>query len=798
MGVLRFKVFRDIWMNKVRTLQVVLIIGIGAAAFGMILGTRNLVIPGMQNMWRGIDPAMIRMSVGPSISEDGLASLKREAGVKDIEGFSSTTIEWRLTPDQEWKQGGLTMRADYQHQRLNKLELVQGDWPVDKSIGIENGSDAYFGIKLGDSIYLRINDREFHIRSNGILYNQLAQPAFLSGPAQFYVTRDDYERMVGDRDFNRILVTAPVWDEKAVQDLGDRLQKRLDKQNIGSSRIITDPNKHFFQDQMDGLFLLLGILSALALVLGLLLVYNTINALISQQVDQIGILKAVGARTWQIVLHYFGMIFLYSLLAMLIALPLGIFGAWAMSTWLTGSFGAVMGSSRIDSASITIMLIIVVLAPLVASLIPILSGARTTVRDAISTYGLSAKAGLLARIFARAKHVSRMALLTISNTFRHKWRVAILEVSLVMSGLMFMMVISVQDAVAHTIRDVMFSILDADATYVLNQPERIEEIDKLVLSYPGVKSVEMWGLIGATIRPKGQPESEDDKSALMLGVPLPTQLYGYQLRGGRWLEPQDERAVVLNQKLAEDVGVGVGDWVTVRYGENNSTDWQVVGLVFDPILTSSANVPREMLLRDNGITGRSNTVWVKFDTEDPNRQIAMGKGLRDFLKQNHVDVSAQRGVFGIGGDSTVETGNAFVNQFNFLVILLGVMAVIIGVVGSIALSGALSLSVMERRREIGVMRAIGASAWSIFRLFIGEGLILGWLSWLIALPLSIPAGQVMVKALGAAFQLDIVYQYTPRGAIMWLGIITILSILASWLPALGATRISVRESLAYQ
>jgi putative ABC transport system permease protein len=798
MGVLRFKVFRDIWMSKSRTLQVVLIIGIGAAAIGMILGTRNLVIPGMQRSWRSISPAMINLNIGSSISEDGLASLKHEAGVQAIEGFSSTTIEWRLNPNDEWKPGGLNMRADYQHQELNKLELVQGDWPTDKVIGIENGSDSFFGIKLGDSVYLRINDREFHVRSTGVLYNQLSQPATFGGTAQFYVTRDDYERMVGNRDFNRILVTAPVWNEKDVQALADRLQNRLDKQNISSGRFITDPNKHFFQDQMDGLFLLLGILSVLALVLGLLLVYNTVNALISQQVDQIGILKAVGARTGQIVLHYFGMIFVYSLLAMLIALPLGIYGAWGISTWLVGSFGATLGVFQIDRTSVLVMIVVVLAAPILASLVPILSGARTTVRDAISTYGLNAKAGLLERILAKARHVSRMALLTISNAFRHKWRVALLEVSLVMSALMFMMVISVQDAVAHTIRDVMFSILNADATYILNQSERIEEIDKLVLSYPGVKSVEMWGLSGATIRPKGQPESQDDKSVLMLGVPLPTQLYGYQLRTGRWLVPQDERAMVLNQKLAEDVGVGVGDWVTIKYGENNSSDWRVIGLVFDPILTTSANVPREVLLVDIGNIGRSNTIWVKFTTEDPASQITLAKGLRDYLKQNHVDVSAQRGVFGIGGDSTAETGNAFIAQFNFLVILLGLMAVIIGVVGSIALSGALSLSVMERRREIGVMRAIGASAWSIFRLFIGEGLILGWLSWLIALPLSIPAGQLMVKALGAAFQLEIVYQYTPRGAIMWLAIITVLSIFASWLPAFGATRISVRESLAYQ
>jgi putative ABC transport system permease protein len=126
------------------------------------------------------------------------------------------------------------------------------------------------------------------------------------------------------------------------------------------------------------------------------------------------------------------------------------------------------------------------------------------------------------------------------------------------------------------------------------------------------------------------------------------------------------------------------------------------------------------------------------------------------------------------------------------------MAIIIAIVGSIALSGTISLSVMERTREIGVMRAIGASSWDISRLFIGEGLILGWLSWLIALPLSLPAGRIMLTAISQAFRQDYLYHYTPTGALLWFGIITILSVLASWAPARSATRISVRESLAYQ
>jgi putative ABC transport system permease protein len=515
-------------------------------------------------------------------------------------------------------------------------------------------------------------------------------------------------------------------------------------------------------------------------------------------VDQIGIMKAIGARTWQIVRLYLTIILFYSLLALSVALPIGILGARAISSWLVGSFGATIGGFEIDQTSVIVMIAVVLLSPLLASLVPIFSGARTTVREAISTYGLSTRTGLLERMLAKMRSISRLVLVTISNAFRHKGRVVLLQISLVMSGLMFMMVVSVRDSVSYTIRDVLFSILSADVTYVLDRNYRIEQVEQITRAYPGIQSVEMWVLANGSIRLRDQPETEDDESVLVFGVPLPTHLYGYQLRAGRWLLPEDTSAVVLNQRLAQDLGAGVGDWITIRYTDRRQSNWQVVGLIFDPVLTNSAHVSRPLMQRDLGLVGKASTVWIQTVTSDPSSQIEFGKNMRAYYERSHIEVSPQRGVFGIGGDATVETGNAFIGQFEFLVILLGLMALIIGIVGSIALSGALSLSVMERRREIGVMRAIGASSWTIFRMFIGEGILLGWLSWLIALPLSLPAGRLMVQTLGAAFNLDIVYQFTPTGPILWLGIITILSILASGLPARGATRISVRESLAYQ
>jgi putative ABC transport system permease protein len=362
-----------------------------------------------------------------------------------------------------------------------------------------------------------------------------------------------------------------------------------------------------------------------------------------------------------------------------------------------------------------------------------------------------------------------------------------------------MMVMSIRDSAQYTVNDMMFKILDGDISLVFDAPERIEHIEELALKHPEVSAVESWEFLGAGIRPAGQTETEDDETAQIFGVPLPSIMYGYQLRGGRWLDPTDTYAIVLNTKLAEEVGVGVGDWVTIKYAEFNERDWQVVGLVFDPIFITSSIVPRDILLDDLNHPGRVQSVWLNTHNQDPEAQIEIAKALRAYFDQNNVKMSPVRGVFGgFGGEATVQIARAIVNQFNFIIVLAGIMAIIIAIVGSIALSGTISLSVMERTREIGVMRAIGASNWTVARLFIGEGLILGWLSWLIALPFSQPGGRLMMSSLSAAFQQEYIYKYTPTGALLWLAIITVLSILASWLPARSATRVSVRQSLVYQ
>ncbi|MCP4536466.1 MAG: ABC transporter permease [Chloroflexi bacterium] len=801
MSILRRKVWRDLWNYKGRTLQVVLIIAMGAFAIGLIVGTRNMVVAGMEEIWQASSPAMIHLATFPRVDDDALAVLERVEDVTGVEGYADVSIEWRLSPNDRWQPGNLIARNDYEDQRFAQVDLLSGNWPHRRVLAVGQGSDVAFDIQEGGQIYLRVDDREYVVDVGGVIYDPNVQPPSFGGNANFYTTRNRLEDMTGSRDFNRILATATRYDETLVTTVADDMQNKLERQGVRSGGFappngsrFTDPAKHFFQDVMDGIFFILGFMAFLALVLGLFLVYNTITAIISQQISQIGVMKAVGASAGKVLSLYLLNVSAYGFLALLVALPLGIVGAHLLGTFLLDSFNA-ESEFVLSTSAIVAQAIVALLSPLVACLVPIFTGARITVREAIKTYGLSAGSSLLDRALAKIQRIPQMVSLTISNTFRHKQRVFLTQLTLVLSGMIFMTVMSARDTTVYTFDELLFSIFEFNVNFQLDDLERIDRVEELTLSQPGVKAVEMWRMDNTAIRLASQPESDDDESTLMVGVPLPTALYGPQIRAGRWLRPEDTYAVVLNQILAEDAGVGVGDTVTLNHGGSDESDWLVVGLLFDPVITNSAHVPRDVMLREVRSVNKAGTVWIQTEQNNPAAELAAAEELREFYTQNRLEVNAG-GVF--GQDTATEVIDNILGQFAIIITLLATMAVVIGIVGSIALSGVLSLNVLERTREIGVLRAIGASSSAIGRLFVGEGMILGWLSWLIALPLSIPAGKLMAQGLGSAVNIDLVYKFTPIGALCWLGIITVLSVAASWFPARGATRISVRESLAYE
>jgi putative ABC transport system permease protein len=797
LGVVRYKIWYDLWENKGRTLRVVAIIAIGAFAVGAILGGKEFILKDLARTWQASNPATIGLSVEPAVSEATLEALENLRGIETVVGWHQETVKWRRRPGESWQPAILVAIDDYEAQTIRQVKLDEGAWPARKAIGVQRGRE----LGLGDGVELEIKDKDYTMEINGILYNAAHPPPFVFPEPMFFTSQERFKQLTGESRYSLVLATIPNYSDERVKAAADLIQQELEKQDIevkpaipapGGFRTRTSkPDRFIVQDALDGVFLMLTIMATATLILGLFLVYNTINAIISQQISQIGIMKALGAKFSKILGIYFSTVIVYAVLALLIAVPLGALGAYGLRLALIGRLKMIPGPFEISMTAVAFQAAVALLSPLVIAIVPILAGARVTVREAISTYGLAGSGGLVDRLLARVQFIPRLLSLTISNTFRNKRRVVLTQVTLVGAGIIFMMVMNTRVSLLYTFSDMLFTIFELNVMLDLKHEERIEEIEALTWSYPEVQAVEVWGAATGTARLQGQPESNEDSEINLRGLPLPSQTYVPQLRAGRWLQPEDSYAVVLNQALAADMAVGVGDWITVDVPAKGESDWRVVGLVFEPLDQEGALMSRDTLLKEINQVGRGKAIKVKTLAGDASSERQAAEALRRLYEDEGYEVVATT------TETTHQVTAQRTEQMSLLIALLSSMAIMIAVVGAVALSGTLSINVMERTREIGVMRAIGASSLTVAGQFVGEGLILGWLSWLLAIPLSLPISRLVIYNLSGLMNIELIYQHSMTGVIYWLVIVTVLAFVASWFPAQKAARTSVRESLAY-
>ncbi|MCB0212063.1 MAG: ABC transporter permease, partial [Anaerolineae bacterium] len=669
-GAIRYKIWYDLWENKGRTLRVVAIIAIGAFAVGTVLGGKEFILKDMARNWQASHPATIGLFVSPAVDDTMIETLENLRGIETVIGWQQETITWRPDPSVAWEPAILVALDDYEDQSIRKVVVDSGDWPHRKLMGVQRGR----GLDIGDRVQIEIDDKDETIEFNGVIYNAAHPPPFVVPDPMFFTTQERFAQLTGEKNYSLVLATIPNYSQERVLAAADRIQHELEKQDIEVRAAIpapggfvtrtSHPDRFIAQDALDGVFLILTIMSVATFILGLFLVYNTINAVITQQINQIGIMKAVGARYSEIILVYMVIVFVYALLALLVAVPLGTLGANGLRFGMIGRIQMTPGPFAISTTAVTVQVVIALLSPLVIAIIPIMSGARITVREAISTYGLGSASGVLDRLLAQLQFIPRILTLTVSNTFRNKKRVAFTQITLVGAGVIFMVVVSTRVSLLYTFSDILFSIFDVNIMLDLKDEERIEEIESVSMSLPDVEDVEVWGTSRGKARIKDQPEANDDLEINLRGLPLPTRAYLPQLRAGRWLEPDDTYAMVLNQAAATEMGVGVGDWITVDIPTKRESNWQIVGLVFEPLDQESAVVPRDTLLREIRQVGRGTAIRVKTIQNDADSELNAAIALRELYENRGYDVIASR------MDTTHRITELRVEQISILMALL--------------------------------------------------------------------------------------------------------------------------------
>jgi putative ABC transport system permease protein len=335
-----------------------------------------------------------------------------------------------------------------------------------------------------------------------------------------------------------------------------------------------------------------------------------------------------------------------------------------------------------------------------------------------------------------------------------------------------------------------------DVRIAFEGDERADHLTRLAGQLPGVIETEAWYTTGASILTAGQSTRDAGIGAILHGIPAGSAMYRPLIVAGRWLEPGDRRALVIDQETAEDYGIRVGDRVTLDLGQYGDNEWPVVGIfqtVFDGgFFGAPVYAPLEEVYQVTRQHRRATQILVRAGNDHPAAVAGLSGQLQSLFEARQRDVDLN------GSGTTAEDREFADSQYAININMLLMLSTVVALVGGIGLMGALSISVVERTREIGVMRAVGARTRIIMGTLVMEGVLQGLLSWLVAVPLSFVIGRPMAEQMGRIMlDTNLDYAYSTEAVLIWLGMVLLIAGLASVLPARSATRISVRESLAY-
>lgn len=796
-----YKVIHDLFGNKTRTLLIVLSMAVGLFAIGIILSARSILSEGLARSFAAIHPSSGTVRTIELFDEDFLQSVRSMPEVREADARRNISARMEVAPG-EWKNISLFVIANYEDIRINKVSSQSGAWPPpEREILIERAALQVIKAQVGDTIRIKMpNDTQREMRIAGLAYDPAQLPAQIDGTPYGYISFDTLEWLGEPYGFNELYIVATRLEDTAwAQDVVNRVKDKAEKSGYTIPLSMTaEPGQLPMDDILQGILLLMGSLGVLSLFLSVFLVVNTVSALLAQQKRQIAVMKAIGGASLQILGMYLVMVIAYGILALLIAIPLGTLGARALSQTLAGMFNFNLPAMDIPMQTILTQIVIGLVLPVLASLFPFLSSLRVCAAEAMSAYTIGKGrfgGNWIDRLlsgsnlwFTRRLSI-RPLLLSIRNTFRSKGRLALTLTTLTLASATFVSVFNMRASLSTTVDD-MIKWFDFDILVTFDRAYRSDKVQNEALEVPGIAQTDVWlQLPVRRVRPDGSESGMMYMFAPNVGESALVR--SPAISEGRWLTPEDDNAVLVPSALFNDEpDLGIGKEIILKiYGKEESFKiiGTFVGTPFAPVIYANYNY----LSRVANRVEEADALLVRTERHGATAVNAGSEALEKHFEEIGLRVSTVNTL----PDEKAEAEASF----DVLVVLLLVMAILLALVGGLGLMGMMSINVLERTREIGVLRAIGAPNRAVAQVFILEGITIGLLSWMLGSLLAIPMSQALNRAVGGAIMgTPLSYSYSMPGFWLWLVVVLLLSVLASFIPARNASHLTVREVLAYE
>ncbi|KPL78811.1 hypothetical protein ADN00_06210 [Ornatilinea apprima] len=791
------KVFRDLWNNRSRTILVIFSIAVGVFAIGMIAATYQALTASLANQYAGMRPADIILKTAPLLDDDFVSSIRHMRGVDEAEGRLALPL--RISLDGEgrtWRDLTLYSLADYENQRLFLVREQDGSWPPNKGeVLMERASMEFIGAQPGDQILVKTaGGKQYRLTVTGRAHDLYRIPPVIEGWIYGYVGMDTLRWMGQPEGYNELYVSTTSSDSTSVRAISEKVADRIEGLGLPVyQKTLPNRHEHPMNFIISTILVLLGLLAGLSLFLSGLLVVNIVSALVAQQERQIGIIKAIGGRSGQIIGMYFSMVIFLGLAACMLAIPASQLGAQALAGFVAQLINFDPPQVGMKPSIILLQLGVGLIVPILAAAPAILSGNNVSPARVLSEYGINqvwGGFGTLDRLLALIPRLPRDLLLSIRNPFRKRKRLLLSLLTLTLAGAIFMGIVNLRASLNETLNQ-MLGFWEYDAWLVVDEYVHNERLIRTALSVQGVEQAEAWGFtLGRYVRADG---TESD-NLYLLAPPAGTELLNPPIISGRGLLPEDTNAILVSPGfLANEPDLGIGSKMSVKIDgrEETYTIVGVMNMMGNSTIGYFTLIDYEDFCQHVRKWNRANALIFTIAASDLTAQQEVSSAVEQRYDHNNIEV--------ISNFLISEEREEIDAAFAIIVALLMLMSVVLATVGGLGLMGTMSLNILERTREIGVMRAYGASSKAVFRVVIIEGLLIGAMSWVLAIVFSIPISVLLARAIGLSFMdFPMPASYSMGGIAIWAVLVVVISILASLFPAMRAVSLTVTQVLAYE
>jgi putative ABC transport system permease protein len=815
-GLLTVKLRRDLQASWSRFALMVVAIAVSLTVFGGVLAAWGAMGRESSRAYMSTEPASATILLDKAIDAEQLAEIAAQArnrpGVVEATGRTQFTGEVQVNGQLRELPLQVFVAAPDDPMRMAKFDTQQqGSWPPSPGeIFIGRDSLTLLEVAVGDVVTVQTPGGErVRLRVAGTVYDPSLSPAPQEQTGRGYLSTTSLPTSGGRAVLDQLKLqvadpgqTVPSRDRDVVVAVAGQVGQWLQRDwGLAVREVqVPKPYAHPHQWQADALLLSLLAGGAAALLLSTILVANMLNGLFTQQIPQIGIMKAIGARSVRIGRLYLAMTLLVAAAATLLALAPAVLIGRALAGQAFGFLGIQATSLAAPWWTYVVVLAAGLLLPPLLALIPLVKASRTTVRAAIDHRGGGAKpsaaTGVLARL-GRSRRLDRGLLLALRNTIRRPARFWLSVGLLASAGTVFVAGMSLSGGV-DAIEQEQTNQRSWDVDVQLASPAALDKITALVGRLPEVTRVEGLNIIPSGVAGPGQlpitrtyPDQGHGR-VQVTAIPAGTTTFRTpKLLEGRWLNPGETGAVVLNQITRNNTvpGIGAGDPVQLLIG-GEPTTWRVVGLVEERMGAGGVYATAAGFAAATGQPPRANQLRIATTSHDEPIRTAVADAVNKTLSGAGIKVNSAASV---SRSEAISEGH-----MGPIVTIVLAVAVAMGVVGAIGLASTMSTNILDRTREFGIMHAIGARPKTVRRIVVAEGIFLALTSCLVAVIPALGLTALLGAGLGNLFfSAPLPFRVSVLAVGIWLALAVLGGALATDAAATRASRITVREALAY-